>query len=390
MIIKKLRPSRYLAGLAVIWGTIATLMGLVQNLGGLIACRLLLGVFEAGLFPGATLYLTMFYNRTHIAFRTALLLSTAAFAGSIGGLLAYAIGFMDGVAGLAAWRWIFILEGIFTVLLAGLVVWILPDSPETASFLTEEDRSNLERLRFQQVGQTASAQQFHVEDLKEGLTDWKIYVMAIGHWTTNLMFYSLSIFLPTIIRQIGKWSIPQVQALTIPVYATGAFTYIAVAYTSDRLQQRGIFAASFFAISVIGYGLLLADLNVSSKFAATFLISIGTYTVVGIPIAWVVSNQPRYAKRAFASGLQLSCGNSAGIATPFLYSSSDAPRYRPGYSATIALLCLGSSIYVFMHLYYRRQNMIRARGDLDHTTEGMSQAEINEMGEKNPNFRYTI
>ena len=83
----------------------ATLTGLVQNYAGLIVCRLLLGALEAGLFPGMTIYLTMFYTKRELALRVGYLFVSAAIAGSLGGLLAYGIGFMDGVAGESGWRW---------------------------------------------------------------------------------------------------------------------------------------------------------------------------------------------------------------------------------------------------------------------------------------------
>lgn len=110
LVIKKLRPSRWIAGITVGWGIVATLTGLVQSYGGLIAVRLILGALEAGLFPGMTIYLTLFYTKRELALRVGYLFVSAAIAGSVGGLLAYAIGHMDGVAGQRGWRWIMIIE----------------------------------------------------------------------------------------------------------------------------------------------------------------------------------------------------------------------------------------------------------------------------------------
>lgn len=84
--------------------------GLVQNFGGLIAVRLLLGAFEAGLFPGMAIYLTLFYTKSELALRVGYLFVSAAIAGSFGGLLAFGIGQMDGFAGQRGWRWIMIIE----------------------------------------------------------------------------------------------------------------------------------------------------------------------------------------------------------------------------------------------------------------------------------------
>ena len=103
--LKKLRPARFISGIAILWGIIASLTGLTQNYGSLIACRLLLGLAEGPLFPCMILYLTFFYTRKELAVRFGYLIIGAAVAGAVGGLLAYAIGYMDGVRNLRAWRW---------------------------------------------------------------------------------------------------------------------------------------------------------------------------------------------------------------------------------------------------------------------------------------------
>lgn len=103
-----LEPSVWLSAITLAWGIVMTGMGFVQNTGGLVACRLMLGITEAGLFPGVTFILTLFYPRYKTQFRIALFSSAATSAGAFSGLLAYAIGFMNGLGGYNAWRWIFI------------------------------------------------------------------------------------------------------------------------------------------------------------------------------------------------------------------------------------------------------------------------------------------
>ncbi len=102
--LKRFTPSRWIAFIATAWGIIATLTGLASSYGSLVACRLLLGAVEAGLFPGLNVYLTFFYTKNELALRVGYLFVSAAIAGAVGGLLAYAIGNMDGVAGMHGWR----------------------------------------------------------------------------------------------------------------------------------------------------------------------------------------------------------------------------------------------------------------------------------------------
>lgn len=102
---KKLRPARFISSIAILWGIITTLTGLTQNYGSFLACRLLLGLAEGPLFPGLIVYLTMFYTRKELAVRFGYLVLGGALSGAVGGMLAYAIGYMDGLHGLRAWRW---------------------------------------------------------------------------------------------------------------------------------------------------------------------------------------------------------------------------------------------------------------------------------------------
>ena len=104
ILLKKLTPRVLLSSLCVVWSIVTIFSGFIQNVGGLYATRLILGACEAGLFPGLNIYLTMVYRREEQAKRVAYLFSCTALSGAFGGLLAYALLQMDGVAGKAGWR----------------------------------------------------------------------------------------------------------------------------------------------------------------------------------------------------------------------------------------------------------------------------------------------
>ncbi|KAJ5092520.1 hypothetical protein NUU61_007390 [Penicillium alfredii] len=389
LVIKKLKPSRYIAVISVLWGVIATLTGIVQNYGGLVACRVLLGVMEAGLFPGFITYLTLFYSQRELALRTGYLFSSAAIAGAFGGLLAYGIGFMDGICGLRGWRWIMILEGIPTVLLGAVTWFYLADDPDTAYYLNKEEQALVARRRSRYVGQTPSAQKFHWADVKEGALDWKIYAFSVGQFGVDTMLYGYSTFLPTIIKGMGNWSVPQVQALTIPCYGLGAIAYLAVAWLSDRTQHRALFVCLFGAISVVGYGVLISDSSSGVHYFGALLIALGLYVVVGLPLAWLPTNLPRYGKRTFATGLQLTFGNVSGVMSPFLYKNYEAPRYVRGNAVTLALVGFAGVLYGVMWLCLQVINKRRAQGLEDEKITALSEEEIEELGDRNPRFRYS-
>lgn len=170
-----------------------TLMGLVQSYAGLLTARIFLGITEAGLFPGVAFYLSMWYTRYEYQWRFSLFFSAVAIAGAFSGLLAYGISFMDGVGGQEGWRWIFILEGIATVLVAVLAFFTVYDFPETASFLSDDEKAFVVwRLKFQgqkaesdEGGHVAQSEKLSWLDVKAAFLDWQVWVGVVMFWVSN-------------------------------------------------------------------------------------------------------------------------------------------------------------------------------------------------------------
>jgi len=204
------------------------------------------------------------------------------------------------------------------------------------------------------------------------------------------MLYGYSVFLPTIIKGLGKWTAPQTQALTIPCYIIGAISYLVVARLSDHHQIRGPFQNMSAIISIIGYGILISKVSAGAHYFACCLVATGLYITLGIPLAWLPTNQPRYGKRTTATAIQLTIGNCAGIMAPFLFPTNDGPRYIMGYCVTIAMVGYAACIFAFMSHYFSRVNKRRREGKEDQKVEGISEEQINELGDRSPRFMYTI
>jgi MFS family permease len=131
MMMKRLRPSVWLTVIMVSWSTVMICMGFVRNYPSLLAARAFLGLAEGGLFPGVSYFITMWYKRHECGFRLALFFSAATAAGAFGGLIARGISSMKGVGGYAGWRWIFILEGLLTLVVGSFSYWVIKDYPST-------------------------------------------------------------------------------------------------------------------------------------------------------------------------------------------------------------------------------------------------------------------
>jgi len=390
LVLKPFTPRRWIAFIAFGWGILATMTGLVRNYGELLAVRLILGALEAGLFPGLNVYLTFFYTKRELALRVGYLFVSAAVAGALGGLLAYGIGQMDGVSGMSGWRWIMIIEGIPSVILGVATYFLLPNDPEHAYFLTPEEKKFMVVRSRRGYGNTASAQEFNKSDMLAAFKDWKVWTFCIAQFGADTMLYGYSTFLPTIIRSLGTWSTAEVQLLTIPCYFVGAVTYMTVAWLSDKKQMRGLFCVLFGTISVVGYGVLLADTSAGVHYFGAVLVAMGLYVVVGLPLAWLPNNSPRYGKRTTANGMQLTCGNASGIMTPFIYLTQYAPRYVQGNAVSLAMVGMATAMYGGLWFYYDRQNKARAGGYVKPEHENLSEEQLAELGDESPAYRYTI
>lgn len=217
ILLKKLRPSRWLAFLMFSWGSVTIGLGGANSFATVTGVRFLLGVFEAGLFPGLVYYLTFWYKHDERSVRVAMILASATLAGAFGGAIAYGIGHMNQVHGMSGWRWLFILEGIPSCLSAFFVWFFLPDYPESASWLSEREK-DLALRRLYHEGSKSSHKTMSWEEAKATLTDWRLYGHYLVYFAMSTPFSSLSLFTPSITSGLGFVDL-QAQLMTVPPYA---------------------------------------------------------------------------------------------------------------------------------------------------------------------------
>jgi MFS family permease len=215
ILLKKLRPSRWLAFLMFSWGAITMGLGGVKTFEATAGVRFLLGMAEAGLFPGLVYYLTFWYRTEERSVRVAFILASATLAGAFGGAIAYGIGHMNGAQGLSAWRWLFLIEGAPSCASAVMVWFLLPDYPE--EFLKGRQRE-VALARLVVEGSKSSHRSMTWADAKETLLDWRLYGHYVIYFGVSVPFSSLSLFTPSITAGLGYKDL-QAQLMTVPPYA---------------------------------------------------------------------------------------------------------------------------------------------------------------------------
>jgi MFS family permease len=405
--LRYLRPSRWLPFIVFVWGIAMTCHGFAHNYGDLIGLRCLLGVAEAGLYPGIVFYLSCWYKRSELGSRIAVFYSAATVAGAFSGLLAAAIHNMDGIGGRPGWAWIFILEGLFTILVACASPWVLQDFPESARFMTETERVYIIReLDEDTMRSTADEEKFKLEYLWQCLTDLKTYA-AIGLFVGTLgPIFAFSLFTPTIINELG-FRATAANLLSVPVYVWACLVTNAIAKLGDRLGHRGYrgyINLALFGTGLVAYTILIVSRNAALSYFAIYLAAGSLYPLVPNNSAWISSNVEGSYKRAAALAIALSFGNLNGAVTVNVYRERDKPWYSLGHGIVLMYIAIGWLSSLTYTILLRQENKARDRGERDEVIDGFENKSANldngryssvadarrEKGDRWSGFRYTV
>ncbi|KAG7094143.1 hypothetical protein E1B28_007755 [Marasmius oreades] len=382
--LKRLRPSLWLSGLMLLWGVMMTVQGLVHNYSGLLTMRWFLGMFEAGLFPGVNYYLSCWYKRSEFGIRAAIFFSAATVSGAFGGLLAAAISNMHGVGGKPGWAWIFILEGLATVIAGIVSFWIIQDFPDTAKFLSEAERTVIVR-RLQGDDQfSAAGEKLKWKYIFQSLLDWKTWAGMIIYCGCDMPLYAFALFLPSIINQLGFRATPA-NLLTVPVYVFACIITCLVGFLADRYGRRGFFNIGFLCLGAAGYIILISSKSAALSYFAVYLATCGIYPVIPNTIAWMSNNVEGSYKRSVSLAMLISFGNINGAVSSNVYRQKDQPRYVLGHGLVLMYIGFGIVSSVAYLFFTRRENAKRDRGERDEVIKGQTGG-----NEKNGTFESVV
>ncbi|EFR00745.1 hypothetical protein MGYG_03750 [Nannizzia gypsea CBS 118893] len=341
LLLKKFKPHVWLSVCMFAFGLITCLQGIVTNYAGILATRFFLGLAETGMFPGCFYLMGMWYKRSEAQKRFSFFFSSTTLAGAFGGLLASGIGKMGGLRGYNGWRWLFILEGVFTCVVAVVWFFLIPDFPEDVKWLTEEEREFIKAKLAKDVGKAGVDSKVTFKDVVSIVTDPKVLVGGFMYLGMIVPAYSYAYFAPTIIKNYGYGPI-ETQLYSIPPWA----------------ENRNI------------------------QYGALFLITCGTYSAMPIIICWYAMNLSGHKRRAIGTGWQIGFGN-----TTYSFLEKDAPMFKPGHSISIGFLCLAVvSCVAYLFLILNRNKKKDAQGA---PTQSLDQ-EDGDLGDLSPNYRYQI
>jgi ACS family tartrate transporter-like MFS transporter len=343
LVLQRVGVRPWIACIMVLWGFISSAHGLVKGVHSFCVMRFLLGVTEAGFFPGILFYLTQWFRARDRARAVALFMTAGALAGVIGNPLSGALLRLDGLSGVKGWQWLFFLEGIPAVLLGILVLRTLPDRPARARWLHPKEREwldaelEMERTRKERLSRPSFG---------AALSNGRVWLLCLVAFLTSSCGNALDLWLPEILRRQVGGSEFQVSLLAAVPYVAAALIMVVVAVHSDRTRERRWHVALPAFLAVVGFLLSVRTANPLLSLAAFSCARAGLSA--GLAPFWTFPGN-LLSGSAAAGGVALinSVGNLGGLLAPwFIGRLSSASGSFSGGLLLLATSCLGIGIVI--------------------------------------------
>jgi ACS family tartrate transporter-like MFS transporter len=326
----------WIARIMVTWGLAASAMMLVRTPASFYTLRFLLGVAEAGFFPGIIFYLTYWYPARERARAYAWFLAAIPVSGVIGGPISGALLGLHGVLGLQGWQWLFLLEGIPSIVVGVAVLFLLPDRPRDARWLPVAEREWLEtRL----AAERAAAGVSHGESLRRTLRNPLVWWLGLSYFLLVVALYGFALWLPQLVKASGTFSNFEVGVITAIPYAVAAVGMVLMGRNSDQAGERYLHLVLPAVAGALGFVALTRTGSTAPLVAALSLTAFGVLGWLGpfwaLPTAFL-------REQAAAGGIALinSMGAVGGFVGPYLIG---VIKQRTG-SFTPGLLLLAGSL----------------------------------------------
>lgn len=349
LILRKVGARRWISLLMIVWGAISASMMLVTTARSFYVLRFLLGLAEAGFFPGMILYLRNWFPATARARTVALFMTAGPLSGVIGGPISGALLSLHQNGGLAGWQWLFLLEGMPAILLGVIVFFQLSDQPGDARWLSEEERSWLEEtLRREQVSSIPSGGELHWSSV---FFDIRVLLLALVYFCLNTSSYGISLWLPSVLKNLSSRSNFAIGLLSAIPYIAAAVGMVMVGHHSDRTGERRWHVATSALIA--GAALLLAANSTSTAavVAALSLAVLGINAMLG-PF-WAMPGTLLTGVTASA-GIALinSIGNLGGFAGPYVLglTRSSSGNFKNGLFLLAGVMAASAGLVLLVRM----------------------------------------
>jgi MFS family permease len=350
------RPSLYLSSCMIAWAAITICMSAVPTYHTALILRFFLGFVEATFFPGAVFILSRWYKHNELGLRIALLLCGSSISNAFGALIASGIlGSLDGALGFTAWRWLFFVEGIFTIVVALSAIWILPDFPSTPSVWLLPDEQRLAKRRMEEevaaVGHERKPEE-NSSGLFEALIDWRVWWLGVALHLIACS-QSFTIFFPTLSATMG-YNATTSLLLCAPPWILGTATLFVIARHSDVTGDRFWHIAGPLPIGIVGFTIAISTMNTGMRYLSLFFMAQNAVAFV-VFLTWVMDTFSQSQTKCAAAIALINTMSSAGlISSSYIWPSSWGPSYVNSY-----IICIMASVVSIAMCWVFREHLSR-------------------------------
>lgn len=379
LLAKRFSPSRVLPLAMFGFGAVAMAGAATSSFGGMLACRMALGVLEAAFLPLPSYYGSLFYTRRELSLRIACFFSAVNVAGAVSGLISFAVFQWRGRA-LSGWRYLFLIEGAITVGMSAVLFLVLPRSVEASRFFSPEEKK-LARARLAEgTLDGEDLGRFRWADARDTLRRWESWAFMLMALSFGVALTGAANFLPSMIRRLTKDSV-RANLFTIGPHLTAMACQLGATFLNNRVQQRGVLIASFAAVAGLAW-VLLATLDLSggrkgvdAGYFLTYLLMAGTFTPPPLVAEWIASNSPTSTGRALRLGMFATAIPIGGIISSVAFRAQDAPVYQRGLLTCASFIALLALLAAVMRMHFAKLNRRMDRGEVVDIAPGFQKPE---------------
>ncbi len=345
LVMARVGARRWIARIMITWGIISSSMMFVRGPASFYALRFLLGVAEAGFFPGMILYLTYWFPSRERAGAISLFMTAIALAGVFGGPVSGALLMLRGVGGLAGWQWLFLLEGIPSVMLGLVVLKYLPDGPRDATWLTEDEKTLLLGRLYESGPADATSRESTVVGV---LSNPLVWLFSFCYLAIVSALYGITFWLPTILQRLSGLPDFSIGVLSALPYIVAAVGMVLVGRHSDATGERRWHVAASAFIGAAGFLLSATTVSPALSLVAISIAAFGIFAAM--PTFWTMPTAMLSGAGA-AAGIAVinSIGNLGGFFGPYVIGliRTATGTFSAGLVALAVALAVGGVLALF-------------------------------------------
>ncbi len=392
IMLQRVRPHFWISISVLLYGSITLATGYVRSYAAFIVCQFLHGFFQAGVETALFYILAHYYEKRESQRRFSAIYSIGCIAGAVGTSIAFSIDkHLSGVHGLTNWQWLLIIEGAITMVASIILFVTIPDFPESARFLNDDETSFLIKKLELYQGKSGFELEVSFAEFKSMLTDPVIYLPAFASLGICYATYCYAFFEPFYILKIHNKSTADSNMMSVFPWIAAFFYSNFQSFLSDYFQMRYPFLIANVIVTIIGGSMAYSPNHVAFpdhlKYGGCFLIACGAYSCAPLLICWTSTNLGGHSRKNLGITMSVSFGSLGGLITIYPFYNN-AHKYAEGFLTGFVFYVIGLLAATGYFFVLKKENKKKRTNQYKSSFAENSARKQIILGDKNPAFDY--